>query len=77
MSEIISMLLLYIKIQNKIIVNLIGAVLGNSSYRKNLDKLVNKPYRWLHVGALPIIEIPKNLTISRFYITKNFLLQYE
>lgn len=61
MSEIISMLLLYIEIQNKIIIYLIGAVLGKNSYRKNLDKPVNKPYRRLHVDDLPIIEIPEKL----------------
>lgn len=61
MSEIISMLLLYIEVQNKIIVYLIGAVLGKNSYRKNLDKPVNKPYPRLHVDALPIIEIPEKL----------------
>lgn len=54
MSEIISMLLLYIKIQNKIIVYLIGGVLGKNSYRKNLNKPANKPYRQLKFLSYPV-----------------------
>ncbi|WP_176717354.1 DDE-type integrase/transposase/recombinase [Vulcanibacillus modesticaldus] len=74
MSKVISLLLLYIEVQNKIIVYLMGALLGKNSLRKYLDKPVNKPYRPLQVDQLPIIKVPEKLnylTLLQEYLDKH------
>lgn len=57
----ITWLLTYINIQNKIIIYLMHLLMGKSLTRLAYDEPVNKPYRQLQVDALPIIEVRQKL----------------
>lgn len=70
LNQVISVLLLYIKIQQQIIVYLLGSLIGKHMARKVYDEPVNKPYRKLQVDQMPIIEYIKKLDY------KKLLLEY-
>lgn len=59
LPNLISLLLMYIKIQERIIVYLMGALLGKSVARSAYDEPVNKPYRKLQVDEMPKIIVPE------------------
>ncbi len=61
MNNIISVLLVYIQIQSKIIIYLICSVLSKHSLRKYYDEPVNKPYRKLVVDDMPVIKTLQKL----------------
>lgn len=56
LPQLIYYLLEYIKYQEKIIVLLLGMVLGKSVAKAQFDEPVNKPYRKFEVDDMPIIE---------------------
>ncbi|AZR74311.1 transposase [Anoxybacter fermentans] len=68
MIKLIQILLLYIQIQQKIIVFLISSLLGKHITLKAHDKLIDKPYRKLQVDQMPIIEIPEKLNFNQLLI---------
>lgn len=68
MNNIITVLLLYIQIQAKIIIYLMCALLGNLSPRKHYDEPVKKPYRKLVVDAMPIIKTLEKLDYKQLII---------
>lgn len=61
MLKVISMLLLYIQIQQRMIVYLMGSVLGKHVTRSVYDEPVDRPYRKLQVDHMPIIEVLEKL----------------
>ncbi|AUS95021.1 transposase [Clostridium thermosuccinogenes] len=61
MNNIITVLLLYIQIQAKIIIYLMCALFSKGSVRKYYDEPVRKPYRKLVVDTMPIIETLEKL----------------
>ncbi|PJW16815.1 DDE-type integrase/transposase/recombinase [Geobacillus sp. WSUCF-018B] len=61
LPQLLAYLLEIIKSQHQIIVYLIGALLGKSLSRKDMDEPVRKPYRKLQVDDLPIIDVPETL----------------
>ena len=61
LPQLLAYLLEIIKSQHQIIVYLIGALLGKSLSRKDMDEPVRKPYRKLQVDDLPIIVVPETL----------------
>ncbi|AZR72999.1 hypothetical protein BBF96_06075 [Anoxybacter fermentans] len=68
MIKLIQILLLYIQIQQKIIVFLISSLPGKHITRKAHDKLIDKHYRKLQVDQMPIIEIPEKLNFNQLLI---------
>ncbi|AZR74043.1 hypothetical protein BBF96_11945 [Anoxybacter fermentans] len=70
MTKLIQILLLYIQIQQKIIIFLINSLLGKhiTINRKTYDKLIDKPYKKLQVDQIPIIEITKKLNFNQLLI---------
>lgn len=70
LNQIIFTLLLYIRIQQHIIVYLLGSLIGKHRTRRIYDEPVNKPYRKLQVDQMPIIEQVKKLDY------KQLLLEY-
>jgi len=56
LPQLIYYLLEYIKYQEKIIVLLLGMILGKSVAKAQFDEPVNKPYRKFEVDDMPIIE---------------------
>ncbi len=68
MNKIITSLLLYIKIQQKIIIYLLGSLLGKHIARNIYDEPINKPYRKLQVDQIPIIEVPEKLDFNQLLI---------
>jgi putative transposase len=71
MLKFIAMLILYIEIQQKVIVYLMGSLLGKHVTRSVYDEPVDKPYRKLQVDQMPIIEVPEKLDY------KELLEQYQ
>ena len=71
MNNIITVLILYIQIQSKIIIYLMCALLGNLSPRKYYDEPVKKPYRKLIVDAMPIIKTLEKLDYKQL-ISEHF-----
>ncbi|GEL76073.1 hypothetical protein TMU01_03080 [Tenuibacillus multivorans] len=71
LPQIIAYLLQYIKYQEKLIVVLLGIVLGKSVARAQYDEPVNKPYRKFQVDDMPIIETLEKLN------HKDLLTNYE
>lgn len=61
MNNIITVLLLYIQIQAKIIFYLMCALFSKGSIRKYYDEPVKKPYRKLAVDTMPIIKTLEKL----------------
>ena len=61
LPQLLAYLLQIIKAQYQIIVYLMGVIVGKSLNRKDLDELVQKPYRKLQVDDLPIIDVPETL----------------
>src|SRR5690625_6394089 len=55
-SQYISYLLIFIKLQEKIIVALLAIILGKSVARGLYDEPINKPYQKLIVDKMPIIK---------------------
>jgi transposase-like protein len=54
--------------QQKIIVYLIGSLLGKHITRNAYDEPLNKPYRKLQVDQMPIIEVPEKLNFKQLLI---------
>lgn len=61
LPNLISLLLMYIKIQQKFIVFLMGALMGKSIARSAYDEPADKAFRKLQVDEMPIIKIPEKL----------------
>lgn len=61
MNNIITVLLLYIQLQAKIIIYLMCALFSKGSIRKYYDEPVRKPYRKLVVDTMPIIKTLEKL----------------
>ena len=64
MFRIVSFLLYYIQFQQKLIIFLVGILIGKRLKRKTFEEPVNKPYRKLQVDAIPIIEVPEKLSYT-------------
>lgn len=74
LPQFIYYLVEYIKYQQKIIVLLVGMILGKSVAKSLFDEPVNKPYRKLEVDDLPIIKTPEKLDFQELlkdYQTKH------
>lgn len=68
LTKIISILLLYIQIQQKIIVYLIGSLIGKHIARNNYDEPVKKTYRKLQVDKMPVIEKIEKLDYKKLLL---------
>lgn len=61
LPQFITYLLVFIKLQERIILALLGIILGKSVASAQFDEPVNKPYRKMEVDDLPIIETLEKL----------------
>lgn len=61
MTKVISLLLLNIEIQQKIIIYFISSLLVNMLLETLYDEPVDRSYRKLQVDQMPIIEVPEKL----------------
>ncbi len=67
MNKIITILLLYIQIQSKIIIYLVIALTGKN-FNPNPDKPINKQYHKLQIDSMPIIEALDKLDYKQLLI---------
>src|SRR5690606_9770388 len=74
MLKVISVLLLYIQIQQRIIVYLMGSVLGKHVTRHVYDEPVDRPYRKLQVDQMPLIEVLEKLDYKK--LLADYQLKY-
>src|SRR5690625_64258 len=72
--QFITYLMKYIKYQEKIIIALMGIILGKSVARGLYDEPIDKPYRKLEVDEMPVIEILEKLDYKQ--LIADFLVEH-
>src|SRR5690625_3787137 len=72
--QFITYLMKYIKYQEKIIIALMGIILGKSDARGLYDETIDKPYSKLEVDEMPVIEILEKVDYKQ--LIADFLVEH-